>query len=119
MLSWIVGEQGVVMVTEGQKVSAEDIRALQSTLSMKLTDGENVNLRRIKKYFEKDAWQLLLDILQDMQHDEWMCAACHENLMDCPSVGCDSCLDWYHMKCCGLSKTPKCKVWICRTSSPL
>ncbi|CAH0560635.1 unnamed protein product [Brassicogethes aeneus] len=29
------------------------------------------------------------------------------------SVGCDACLEWFHLKCVGLKRKPSSKVWIC------
>ena len=28
-------------------------------------------------------------------------------------VGCDNCMEWYHLKCLCLTKEPKSKKWFC------
>ena len=43
--------------------------------------------------------------------------ACHCPLCNKPSVqdvvGCDNCMEWYHLKCLCLTKEPKSKTWFC------
>ena len=29
------------------------------------------------------------------------------------SIGCDYCLEWYHLKCAELRRRPKGKLWMC------
>ena len=45
---------------------------------------------------------------------EWACAVCCHNLVSANSLCCDSCLEWFHLKCVGLKQPPKRSVWFCR-----
>ena len=42
-----------------------------------------------------------------------MCPICTHTL-DGESLGCDQCLEWFHIGCTGLPKAPKNKFWFCR-----
>ena len=76
---------------------------------------ENVNIYHIKKYFTSDAWKLILQVLEvKRSQDDWSCKVCMKELHDTICIGCDSCLDWYHLACIGLRNAPKRKEWFCR-----
>ena len=45
---------------------------------------------------------------------KWKCATCHKDLSLFKSVACESCLVWNHLKCIGLTASPKKVVWFCR-----
>ena len=37
----------------------------------------------------------------------WLCSSCSEELDTSDSIVCESCLEWYHLICVGLTKPPK------------
>jgi hypothetical protein len=85
----------------------------------KLPDGvvdENVDVHLIRKYFTNDAWLLVMDVIQQKQRDPvFVCKCCFHDLHDEPSIVCDHCLLWYHIRCVGLKRGPKSKHWFCCT----
>ncbi|KAK3086706.1 hypothetical protein FSP39_022259 [Pinctada imbricata] len=115
MLSWIVPNSmvDVAVATECQ-LNIDSIK-LTKDIPYKIFD-ENVNIERIKKYFTKDAWKYLKDLLREKKESEcWVCSVCTEDLDACESLGCDRCLEWQHMKCAGLKMPPKMLYWFCKT----
>jgi hypothetical protein len=47
-------------------------------------------------------------------NQQWACPACNIADDSVPMIGCDSCDDWYHMNCVGLTKAPpKNQSWYC------
>jgi len=113
MLSWIVPEEMVKTAMESQrKIDIESIRTVD--LSYKLLD-ENVNIQRIRKYFEKDSWDFLKNQLASLKDNvEYLCYSCKKNLHAEDSLACDGCLEWQHMKCAGLKNFPKKSYWLCK-----
>lgn len=83
----------------------------------------------IKPYFENKAWKKIKTILEQKKLDEWECKKCNLNLDKTVddsddlndkknekrkiSIGCDYCLEWFHLKCAALKKMPRSKLWIC------
>ena len=78
---------------------------------------EIVNVYRVKKYFTTDGWNAVSHLLDKLTNEvDWCCKTCLRELDDEPEqIGCDVCLDWFHLKCTGKSVLPKTKSWICRT----
>jgi hypothetical protein len=71
---------------------------------------------------EKQRKEILLNDLSYLTNEEihvgsnqqWACPACNIADDSVPMIGCDSCDDWYHMNCVGLTKAPpKNQSWYC------
>jgi hypothetical protein len=79
-----------------------------------------VNIYRVKKYFSLDGWKKMSNILQTVEEESfWECPTCRRILDDKkPQIGCDACLEWFHLECIGKSRAPKAKSWICRACFP-
>ena len=96
-------------------IEEHDVEAQPECVPMKCWD-ENVCVSMVKKYFTVDAWMVVQNIMEVMQaRRNWDCAACSRLLSASESVACESCLDWFHLRCVGLKKAPKRKNWFCRT----
>lgn len=81
---------------------------------MKCLD-ENVSINAVKKYFTMDAWLLVENVVTMIKTKrEWDCETCRSSLQSFESIVCESCLDWFHLKCVGLKTAPKKKNWFCR-----
>ncbi len=68
---------------------------------------DNVCIAQIKKYFTFDGWSLLQNSIDTLLvhgdwHGDWTCSICCIDLSTSESIGCDSCLGWFHLKCVGL-----------------
>ena len=76
-------------------------------VSIKVID-ENVNLTRINKYFSKEAWNHLKDIISTKKENSvYEFCVCQTDLYSEDCVACDVCLNWYHLRCIGLRFAPK------------
>ena len=66
------------------------------------------------KFFTFDAWSLVTEVVETMcKKGVWTCKSCSLDLCAHESIDCDSCFDWNHLKCAGLSRPPKTKFWFC------
>ena len=83
-----------------------------ANLSSALLD-ENVDIFQIKDKFTNDAWDKVVDLYRRRKDLPWICPACHMQIAEFPSVGCDSCLEWIHISCANLKKIPKTRFWYC------
>ena len=110
MLSWTTRIAETLPTT---LITSNDIKPIDE-ISLKILD-ENVNLSRIKKYFTKDAWDNLKDLVSRKRDEAFYeCIVCKSDLHAYDSLVCDSCLEWYHLKCVALKNQPKKAYWICR-----
>ena len=116
MLGWFV-ESDVVshILTTDSLVEETEVEVRPEKIPMKCLD-ENVCITSIRKYFTYDAWSLVTDVMETMHSKgTWICSSCSKDLHSFGSVCCDSCLDWHHLKCVGLSQSPIAKHWYCRS----
>ena len=94
-------------------IEEHDMQTQPECIPMKCLD-ENVCVSMVKKYFTIDAWMVVQNVTKVMQaRRKWDCVACSRLLSMSESVACKS-LDWFHLNCVGLKKTPKRKNWFCR-----
>ena len=90
----------------------EDLLAY-SQISMKLTD-ENVNITIIRKQVSPSCWSKINEIIKKKEEEgRWECKKCTDDLSKSSSICCDSCLDWFHMRCLQLRNTPKTRFYFC------
>lgn len=101
---------------EDKLIDEEDLEERVEKIPKKILE-ETINVFRVKKYFTNSAWKKM-QILQKRVAKEksWDCNTCHRVLKKHEkAVGCDACLEWYHVKCTGKSEPPKAKTWVCRS----
>jgi len=69
---------------------------------------ENVNWASMQKFFTKEAWVKITELMAKLEEDpKWKCGACHNDLSLSESVVCESYLVWYYLKYIGLIIAPK------------
>ena len=60
-------------------------------------------------------WIQVTDKMAELERDlKWKCGAYHKDPLLSPSVVCESCLEWYCLKCVSLTVAPKKSLWFCR-----
>ena len=97
----------------GKNFGVKDLPERANQLSPKLHDV-NVELQRVKKYFESSAWDVLGALIAEKeQFPIWLCSTCEKDLHEFESIQRDSCLNWHHLKCVCLKTAPKQKWWYC------
>jgi len=76
---------------------------------------ENVNWASVEDFFTDGAWNSFTDAIIDLENvPNWKCYTCSRDLSLSASGFCESCLNWYHLNCVGLTSAPKKAVWFCR-----
>ena len=114
MLSWFVDESVVEQVIHDGGL-VEEVESRPEKIPRKCLD-KNVCIDAIRKYFTFDAWSLVQNCISTLKtQDSWFCATCSTDLDTDQSVACDSCLEWYRLKCVGLIRAPKAKHWFRRS----
>ena len=75
----------------------------------------HVDIRIIQKFFSVDEWTALESVYNARKNLPWTCQKCMNCLQDdLPSIGCDSCLNWFHWECQGIKTRLKTKFWFCK-----
>jgi len=115
MLEWFVSPEDANGAVTGGDLLEEECVETRSEKVPNCCIDENVNLHHIKKYFTRDAWLIILQVLETKRQScEWSCKVCDKELEETASIACDCCLEWYHLSCVNLRNAPKRKEWICR-----
>ena len=115
MLRWFVeGKVMVAALKQNSLVEEEDVESRPEKLPDAVLD-ENVDIHLIRKFFTRDAWLLVTDVVKQKQENPtFTCKSCYHDLHEQSSVVCEHCLSWYHIKCVGLKQEPKARYWYCR-----
>lgn len=118
ILTWFVDTQIAKEATDGTRIiDEEDIEMRPEMISSSCTD-ENVCLDMCRKYCTREAWGAIKSVVSVIRDNPtWYCGRCTLEIIDdeqC-SIVCDSCLVWYHFACVGLKKSPKSRIWMCRS----
>ncbi|PVD34671.1 hypothetical protein C0Q70_05948 [Pomacea canaliculata] len=114
LLSWLVS----MSITK--KALHEDYIINEDDIHLTLEDiphsclDDSVNLSLVQHFFTADAWKLIYALIEIKKEEPWLCKCCERTLKK-KSVGCDSCLCWYHFQCAGLCKQPKEEFWFCKS----
>ena len=84
-------------------------------ISDTIRDDEMVDIHRVQKYFDRNAWFLVLKSSREKNSIDFVCSVCTKVINDeCEdSIACDRCLLWSHFKCTSLKKQPKNRNWFC------
>ena len=115
MLSWFVDKCVVESALHGKLIEENEVECHPEKVPNALLD-ENVNISLIRLCFTDDAWMIVDSVLQQkVQCPSWLCHSCNHDLAKQPSIICDSCLQWHHLQCVGLTGQPKQKHWFCRS----
>ena len=114
MLGWFVENYSVesAMLHEASSLGTLTAKHIKAGRVSNAFRDQNIDVHRIKKYFDKDGWLAILKTMEDKEKEAWSCSVCLQAL-DHEQIGCDSCLEWYHLNCAGLNKIPKSKKWFC------
>ena len=95
-------------------IEEEFVETRPERVPMKCT-ADDVAIHQVKKYFSFDGWKVVMNVYKVLkERGEWECRVCRQSLQKSISVGCDGCLEWYHLRCLGLDDAPKRKTWFCR-----
>ena len=117
MLSWFLDHQVKEAVLARKRlVEEEDVEIRPERIPSSCLE-EDVCIQSVQKYFSKDAWSALTNVLDVLRSNlVWYCGVCAKEINDETedSIKCDSCLIWFHFQCACIKKCPKVKEWFCR-----
>ena len=101
---------------DGSLISADNLRTDLNLIPDLIKDSTIVDIHRIEKYFNDDAWMIALELISKEQQCEWSCPLCFTEIMITTDdkVVCARCFCWYHLQCESLKKKPKSRHWFCR-----
>ena len=103
MLSWFVDKCVAESALHGKLIEENEVECCPEKVPNALLD-ENVNINLIQLCFIDDAWMIVDSVLQQkVQRPNWLYHSCNHNLAKQPSIIRDSCLQWNHLQCVGLS----------------
>jgi len=115
MLRWFV-EDNIVEATIKSLgkylIEEEDVETRPERASNAVLD-ENVDVHLIRKFFSNDAWLVVANVVKKQRNPNFICKSCYRDLHESPSIICEHCLSWYHIKCVGLKQEPKARYWYC------
>ena len=113
MLKWFVDREVATEVSKnrGKLVEEEEEVEVHPEKLPNAAIDENVDIHLIRKYFTSDVW---LFLQRKQANPMFVCKSCYHDLHKEPSIVCDHCLSWFHIKCVGLKSQPKTKYWYCR-----
>ena len=119
MLSWFVEKAVIQAAITGGLIEEESVECRPEKVSNAVLD-ENVDIHLIRTYFSREAWMMIQDVLRcKREFPSWTCSVCQHDLHSEPSIICESCLEWYHFRCIGLTGQPKKKNWFCHSCHQL
>ena len=97
-------------------LNKEDILPV-GKISDAIRDHDMVDIYRVEKYFEKEAWLSVVKASAEKNCVGFVCAVSAKMIRDeCEdSIVCDGCLLWSHFTCTSLKKRPKNKNWFCNS----
>ncbi|XP_057336089.1 MATH and LRR domain-containing protein PFE0570w-like [Microplitis mediator] len=134
ILKWLMPRNNIDEILNNQRrISESDVTISINELSFAIIDDKNINLSSIKQYFTNEGWEKVNHLCDQKKKIEWQCKYCKIDLNKTVdndddndggddideikkfkiSIGCDYCLEWYHLKCAGLVKKPKYRLWMC------
>ena len=101
-------------IADHRLLNKEDILPV-GKMSDTIRDDEMVDIHRVEKYFDRDAWLLVLKSSRKKNCIDFVCSVCTKMINDEreDSIACDRCLLWSHFKCTSLKKRPKHRNWFC------
>ena len=106
-MQWFVEESFATAALNNtrQLIEEEKVEVCQDAVV-----DENIDVHLIRN----DAWLLVMDVVQQKQQNPvFVCKYCFHDLHEEPSIVCDHCLSWSHIRCFGLKRGPKSKHWYC------
>ena len=110
MLKWLVEDKVLVeaLKSPGQYlIEEQDVETRPERVPDAALD-ENVDVHLMRRFFSADAWVVVREVVKQKQENpSFICKIYFHDLHEKPSVLCDHCLSWHHLKCVSLKQEPK------------
>ena len=108
ILSWFVSSLADI----GEVFQESDVETIPENVPSCVLDS-NVDVNLVRKFFSEEGWMVLQTTPEARKALPWLCRQCSDDLAAEESVGCESCLHWFHYKYANLKAAPRCKYWYC------
>ena len=115
MLSWFVSPNHVIVALAGSKLTKDMVETIPEQVDNACV-SDNVCLATIRRFFTADAWKCVQSVVSAKQQScTYVCNVCQCDIDDShePSINCDDCLSWVHLRCTASGKTTKKRQWFC------
>ena len=103
---------GASKAARGELLTGTDVEINPANIPSCVKDN-NVDIALVKSFFTEEGYTTLQSIYNDTKTQPWKCQLCKNDLNNKQSVGCESCLNWFHFNYAQLKSTPRCKYWYC------
>ena len=101
ILSWFVNEDDIVKAVSGHKLDEDSVESIPENIPSASLDEERADINIILRFFTPDGWTAIQHVMREGREIGWLCKTC-DQVLEGASIGCDSCLEWIHLKCAGL-----------------
>ena len=91
---------------------SENVLISESDFISSICKDELFDLSICVDMFTAQAWETVTKLNNGGVQRPWYCGKCKDVLVG-ESVGCDTCLEWFHLSCMNLPKLPRTKFWYC------
>lgn len=96
IVRWLTNKTANEILTK--KTARHEI--IEDDLIFSRLRNDGIEFSGTKKYLERKAFNYLCDEIEKLENKVWPCAKCSRQLSG-EQIMCNSCLDWYHVKCAG------------------
>ena len=79
----------------GEVFQENDVETIPENVPSCVLDS-NVDVNLFRKFFSEEGWMVLQTMLEARKALPWLCRQCSGDLTTEESVGCESCLHWFH-----------------------
>lgn len=100
IVRWLTNKSSAQILSK--KTSYHEIIQDPNVFNRLRNDG--VDVRGTKKHFDAKCYQTICSEIQKLENKHWGCGKCAKNLSG-SQIMCHGCLDWYHLKCSGYTKS--------------
>ena len=114
ILRWFVSDECIKNYNEENLIGEDEVEIEVQNISSAVKD--NINIDVIKHFFDEDGWKAVLHAYNERRKLPYLCKKCYKDA-DEPgtnAVFCDSCCEWLHYTCTGITRKPRCNIWFCK-----
>jgi len=114
IIKWLTNKNVVDQVRRNNyKICESDTKCQPNQICTGILK-DDVNINSIKPYSTETAWNLAIKMLKLKKKINWIRTMCELRHKKQKSILCDSCLEWYDLKCAGLKNNRVGKYWFCQ-----
>ncbi|KAG5875020.1 hypothetical protein JTB14_004904 [Gonioctena quinquepunctata] len=116
ILNFFVKDSNIVKnIINGIFLENFDLKMLPEEISHAVLD-EAIDIHMIRSFCTEEAFDKIVNLVEQKRlRQRWPCSVCGEDTQkNHTGLCCRGCLLWRHIRCAGLCRRPKSKLWFCR-----